>query len=36
MTVPVVNAIINFSTGPATAQAMIFGQSVICANKAWP
>ena len=32
MTVPVVNAIINFSTGPATAQAMIFGQGIFGTN----
>jgi hypothetical protein len=32
MTVPVVNAIINFSTGPATAQAMIFDQGIFGTN----
>ena len=32
MTVPVVNAIINFSTGPATAQAMIFNQGIFGTN----
>jgi len=32
MTIPVINAIINFSTGPATAQAMIFDQGVFGTN----
>jgi len=32
MTVPVVNAIINFSTGPSFAQAAIFGQAVFGTN----
>ena len=32
MTVPVINAIINFSTGPSTAQAMIFDTGVFGTN----
>jgi hypothetical protein len=32
MTVPTVNAIINFSTGPSFAQAAIFGQAVFGTN----
>jgi hypothetical protein len=32
MTVPVVNAIINFSTGPAFAQAMILDQGILGTN----
>jgi len=32
MPVPTINAIINFSTGPATAQAMIFGQGIFGTN----
>lgn len=32
MTVPVVNAIINFSTGPSFAQAFIIGQGVLGTN----
>lgn len=32
MTVPIVNAFINFSTGPAFAQAMIIGQGVLGTN----
>ena len=32
MTVPVINAIINFSTGPATAEAMIIGQGILGVN----
>jgi len=32
MTIPVINAIINFSTGPATAQAMIFDQGIFGTN----
>jgi hypothetical protein len=32
MTVPVVNAVINFSTGPAFAQAMILDQGILGTN----
>ena len=32
MTVPVVNAIINFSTGPSFAQAMIIDQGILGTN----
>lgn len=32
MTVPVINAVINFSTGPSFAQAAIFGQAVFDTN----
>lgn len=32
MTVPTINAIINFSTGPATAQAFIIGQGIFGTN----
>ena len=32
MTVPVINAVINFSTGPSFAQAAIFGQAVFGTN----
>lgn len=32
MPVPTINAVINFSTGPATAQAMIFGQGIFGTN----
>ncbi len=32
MTVPTVNAIINFSTGPAFAQSMILGTGILGTN----
>ena len=32
MAVPVINAIINFSTGPSTAQAVIIGQAIFGTN----
>jgi hypothetical protein len=32
MTVPVINAVINFSTGPAFAQAMILGSGILGTN----
>jgi hypothetical protein len=32
MTVPVVNAVINFSTGPGFAQAMILDQGILGTN----
>ncbi len=32
MTVPVVNAVINFSTGPSFAQAMILGEGILGTN----
>jgi hypothetical protein len=32
MTVPVVNAYINFSTGPSFAQAMILGSGILDTN----
>jgi hypothetical protein len=32
MTLPVVNAIINFSTGPSFAQAMILGEGILGTN----
>ena len=32
MTVPVINAIINFSTGPSFAQAMIIDQGILGTN----
>ncbi len=32
MTVPVVNAFINFSTGPSFAQAMILDQGILGTN----
>jgi hypothetical protein len=32
MTVPVVNAFINFSTGPSFAQAMILGSGILDTN----
>ena len=32
MTVPTVNAVINFSTGPAFAQAMILDQGILGTN----
>tara|TARA_R110000868_G_scaffold407313_1_gene688641 strand:- start:167 stop:1408 length:1242 start_codon:yes stop_codon:yes gene_type:complete len=32
MTIPVINAIINFSTGPSFAQAMIIGQGILGTN----
>ena len=32
MTIPVINAVINFSTGPATAQAFIIGEGIFGTN----
>jgi hypothetical protein len=32
MTAPVINAVINFSTGPAFPQAMILGEGIIGTN----
>ena len=32
MTVPVINAVINFSTGPSFAQAMIFDTGIFGTN----
>jgi len=32
MPIPVINAIINFSTGPSTAQAVIIGQAILGTN----
>jgi hypothetical protein len=32
MTVPVINAVINFSTGPSFAQAMILGSGILDTN----
>ncbi len=32
MTLPVINAIINFSTGPSFAQAMILGEGILGTN----
>ena len=32
MTLPVINAIINFSTGPSFAQAMILGEGILDTN----
>ena len=32
MTIPVINAVINFSTGPAFAQAMILGEGILGTN----
>jgi hypothetical protein len=32
MTLPVINAVINFSTGPSFAQAMILGEGILDTN----
>ena len=32
MTIPVINAVINFSTGPSTAQSMILNQGLLDTN----